>query len=78
MTAEITLKEKIKIRQNAEVNKHRLGSFTAQGATCELCQAQVHFVNGRVELDEALTAVCMGASQIILKDAPLVTAVYSA
>lgn len=74
----ITLKDKIKIRQDAETNKHRLGSFTEQGAACELCQAQVCFVDGRVEMDEALTGICAGASQIILKDAPLVTAVYSA
>ncbi len=77
MTA-ITLNDKIKIRQNAEAKKHRLGSFSEHGATCELCRAQVRFVNGRVEPDEALTAVCaVGAGQVILKDAPLVTAVYS-
>jgi hypothetical protein len=77
MTA-ITLNEKIKIRRDAESLKHRLNSFTDAGATCELCRAQVRFVDGRVELDEALTAVCAGATQIILKDAPLVTAVYHA
>lgn len=77
MTA-ITLNEKIRIRRDAEAHKHRLNSFTDEGATCELCHAQVRFVDGRVVIDEALTAVCAGATQIILKDGPLVTAVYHA
>ncbi|MCB0014180.1 MAG: hypothetical protein KDE34_19845, partial [Anaerolineales bacterium] len=74
MTATITLNDKIRVRRDVESRKHRLGQFTEQGAVCERCRGHVFFVNGRIELDEKLTAVC-AAVQYTFKDAPPVTAV---
>ena len=77
MTATITFKDKIRVRQDVESRKHLLGRFTDQGADCERCHGRISLVGGRIEIDEKLAGVCPAAAvQHTFKDAPLVTAVY--
>jgi len=78
----ITTTDKIKVRKEAEANGHRLGTFqktdTGEAVVCSLCNGRVLIMNdGRVIKDEVMKGCC-SPQPPVLRDRPLVTAVYAA
>lgn len=78
----ITTTDKIKVRKEAEANGHRLGTFqkvdAGEAVVCSLCNGRVLMLNdGRVVKDKAMEGDC-SPQPPVLKDSPLVTAVYAA